>query len=76
MKLCEGEYACRMVNLPGDIHGVVRLTGDGTDFPNIYINDHLAPEARRRAFDHEMRHLENDDFHNDRQISEIEGGST
>lgn len=75
MKLYEGEYACRMVNFPGDIYGAVRLTGDGMDFPNIYINDQLAPEARRRAFDHEMRHLENDDFCNDIPITDIEGGS-
>lgn len=75
MKLYEGEYTCRMVNLPGDIHGACRLTGDGTDFPTIYINDQLAPEAKRRAFDHEMKHLENDDFHNDRPIAKIEGGA-
>lgn len=72
MKLYDGEYACRMINLPGDIYGAVRLTGDGTDFPNIYINDQLAPEAKRKAFDHEMRHLENDDFYNDRTIQEVE----
>jgi len=72
MKLLEGEYAVRVVNLPGDVLGCVRLTRDGNDFPNIYINDQLAPEAKRKAFDHEMRHLENDDFYNDRTIQEVE----
>ena len=73
MKLCEGEYCCRPANLPGDIHGAVMLTDDGTDFPNIYINDSLSPEARRKAFMHEMKHLENNDFDNDRPIEEVEG---
>lgn len=72
MKLLEGEYAVRVVNLPGDVLGCVRLTRDGNDFPNIYINDQLAPEAKRKAFDHEMQHLENDDFYNDRTIQEVE----
>lgn len=72
MKFYEGEYAVRMVPFPGDIYGCVKLTRDGTDFPNIYINDQLSPDARRRAYDHEMRHLENDDFYNDRPIDDVE----
>ncbi len=72
MKLLEGEYAVRVVNFPGDVLGCVKQTRDGSDFPNIYINDQLAPEAKRKAFDHEMRHLENDDFYNDRTIQEVE----
>lgn len=75
MKLYEGEYVCRMVDLPGDIHGAVRLSRDGSDFPNIYINDWLSPEARRRAFLHEMAHLEHDDFYSDRSIEEVEGSA-
>ncbi len=72
MKLYEDEYATRMVDLPGDIHGATRLTMDGSDFPNIYINDWLSPMGRKRAFDHEMNHLEHDDFYNDKPIAEIE----
>lgn len=72
MKLLEGEYAVRMVNFPGDMHGCVRLTSDGSEFPNIYINDQLSPMGKRRAFDHEMDHLENDDFYNNHPIEEVE----
>jgi len=73
MKLYEGEYACRVIGLPGDIYGAVRLScEDGQDFPNIYINDWLSPQARRRAFLHEMRHLTGDDFYSDRSIQEVE----
>jgi len=70
--LLEGEYCCRVLDLPGDVHGAVRLTRDGENFPNIYINDQLAPPARRRAFRHEMAHLDQDDFYNQRTIEEAE----
>ena len=67
----DGEFIVRMVNLPGSIHGAVRLSEDG--FANIYINDQLAPDARRRAFDHEAAHLKNGDFYNETPVEEIEG---
>lgn len=75
MKLYEGEYCCRLIRFPGSIHAAVMLTLDGSDFPNIYINDQLSPEARREAFLHELRHLERDDFQNNLSIFEIEEGS-
>ena len=59
-----------MVNLPGSIMGAVRLSEDG--FANIYINDQLSPMAKRRAFDHEAKHIDNDDFFNGKPIREIE----
>lgn len=68
--MIDGEYTVRMVKLPGDIHGAVRLSEDG--FANIYINDQLSPEARRLAFEHEARHVDLDDFYNDKPINEIE----
>lgn len=58
-----------MLVLPGDIHGAVRIKDD---FPTIFINDQLGPQGRRRAFDHEMKHLDNDDFFNDKSIKEVE----
>lgn len=70
IKLYEGEYSVYMVPFPGDIHGAVRVDPDG--YPSIYINDWLGPEGRRAAFDHEMRHIENDDFFNSRSIREVE----
>ena len=69
--MIDGEYAVRLLNLPGDVSGVVRLSEDG--FANIYINDQLSPQAKRKAFDHEARHIDNDDFYNEKPIQEIEG---
>lgn len=70
--MIEGEYVVRMVNMTGDLHGATRLSKDG--FANIYINDQLAPNARRKAFDHEIKHIENNDFYNECAIDEIERG--
>ena len=69
--MIDGDYIVRMVDFPGDIAGATRLSPDG--FANIYINDWLSPQARRKAFDHEIRHINNDDFYNDEPIEKIEG---
>lgn len=68
--LTDGDYIVRMINLPGDIHGAIRISD--TDFANIYINDQLSPMAKRRAFRHEIRHLEKGDLYNDASITEVE----
>lgn len=68
--MIDGEYAVRLVKLPGDVRGVVRLSEDG--FANIYINDQLSPEARRMTFEHERTHIESDDFYNSKPIQDIE----
>lgn len=68
--LTDGEYIVRMIKLPGDIHGAVRISD--TDFGNIYINDQLSPMAKRRIFQHEIRHLERGDFYSDHPIRDIE----
>lgn len=68
--LTDGDFLVRMVSLPGSIHGALREDPDG--FGNIYINDALAPDARRLAFAHEIRHLLRDDLSNDLPIEEVE----
>ena len=64
------DFVVRVVNLPGDIGGAVRLSEDG--FANIYINDQLAPMAKLNAYLHEKQHLKNGDFYNGKTIEEIE----
>lgn len=68
--LTDGDFIVRVVNLPGDVHGALRV--DSENFGNIYINDALCPEARRRAFDHEIRHLLREDLFSDAPIEEVE----
>ena len=70
MTIIEDECRVYMIQLPGDIKAIVRVDLDG--FPSIYINDSLSPEARKRAFMHELRHLRRNDMYNDRSIEEVE----
>lgn len=64
------DYTVRLVMFPGDIRAAVRLDDEG--YPTIYINDALSPEAKKRAFLHELKHIENDDHYNDKPIEEAE----
>ena len=68
--MIDKEYAVILMPFPGDIYAAVRLSPDG--YPTIYINDKLAPEARKKALEHELRHLTRDDFYNARSIRSIE----
>ena len=68
--ITDGDYCVRIINLPGDIHGAIRLSED--DYANIYINDQLSSEAKRRTFTHEIQHLERDDFRNNLTLDECE----
>lgn len=66
----EGEYIIRVMDMPECLNGMVKY--DENDFANIYINAHLSPEGRRKAADHELTHVINDDLHNDDPIEVIE----
>ena len=65
------DYRVYLVKLPATVRGAVRIDNDG--FASIYINDQLSPQAKKAAFLHEMRHLQNDDMYNDKSINEVEG---
>ena len=41
-------------------------------YVTICINESLSPDARRRAYEHEMYHLEHDDLHSDLPTGLIE----
>lgn len=66
----EGEYIIRVMDMPDCLNGMVKY--DENDFANIYINAHLSPEGRRKAADHELTHVINDDIHNSDPIEVIE----
>ena len=68
--MTEDEYRVYLMPFPGDILGAVRIDAEG--FPSIYINDALSPEAKRRALEHELKHIQNDDFFNGKSIQEVE----
>jgi Zn-dependent peptidase ImmA (M78 family) len=68
--MTEDEYRVYMMPFPGDIMGAVRVDAEG--FPSIYINDALSPEAKKRAFLHELLHIQRNDFYNNLPIEEVE----
>ena len=45
---------------------------ENDDGYNIYINSRLSEDQKRKALKHEVDHIENDDFYNDKPIEEIE----
>ena len=68
--LAEDEYRVYMMPFPGDVLGAVRLDSEG--FPSIYINDALSPQAKRKVFQHELRHILRNDHYNSLTIEEAE----
>jgi hypothetical protein len=65
------DYRVYLVKLPATVRGAVRIDNEG--FASIYINEQLSPQAKKAAFLHEIRHLQNDDMYNDKSIYEVEG---
>ncbi len=67
----ESAYRVYYIKFPtGDIYGATMLSPDG--FANIYINDDLSPQQKRKTLKHELRHVERDDFYNNLPIEYIE----
>ncbi len=64
---------CDYEELPCRIGGLVRETcePDG-DYYTIIINSRLSYERQCDVYAHEMEHIENDDFHSERSVAEIE----
>ena len=55
---------------PTNVPGMVIPNNDGTF--SVYINAALDILAQQEALDHELEHIENDDFYNGKPITEIE----
>lgn len=70
MTITEDGYRVYLMPFPGDINGAVRVDEEG--YPSIYINEYLSPEARKKAFLHELRHILRDDINNNLPIEEVE----
>ena len=70
MKICDGEYSVRFIDLPESIEGITAL--DASGHANIYINARAATNVQRRAIRHELAHLRRDDCYNNKAIRTIE----
>ena len=66
----ERDYIVREVELPYEVKGMVTPNPDCTY--SIYINSKLSPDQKEKAIRHEVAHIENEDFYNNKLIDEIE----
>lgn len=71
MVVNDDDYIVRLVDLPYTVRGMV--SDDGSGFYNIYLNARMTREMNQKSFAHEIAHLVNDDFTNDRPIRLVEG---
>lgn len=54
------DYIVRYVSLPMHVHGMTVMDENG--FYNVYINSDQSDEIQRAAYEHELKHLERNDF--------------
>lgn len=66
----DGEYTIRVVDMPDGSKGLVLV--DSEEHANVYVNAHLSHDEQKKAADHEMTHIINDDIHSDDDIDTIE----
>ncbi len=64
------EYFVRFVDFPASVRGVTIPNDDGTF--NIYISSRLSDASRRACLDHELRHIFQDHFYDERPVEDLE----
>lgn len=71
MVILEGcDYFVRVVDLPVGVGGMVTPNDDGTY--SVYINARNSRLKQLRSCDHEVGHIEHDDFYRDVPIEQME----
>ena len=59
-----------LVDLPCDCRGCVVENADGD--PLIILNSRMSHEMNVQSYEHELRHIMNNDLHCEESVSEIE----
>lgn len=57
-------------DLPCSIPGYIRMDPEG--YCTIILNSRLSSERNRETYDHELKHIENDDLYSQDSAGEIE----
>lgn len=71
MKIDGADFFVRVVKFPVTTPGGMVMPNDDGTY-SIYLNSELNWERQVEAYRHEVGHIENDDFYNDKSIEEIE----
>jgi Zn-dependent peptidase ImmA (M78 family) len=69
--MSEDEIGIYYIDLPVTVPALVQYDAEG--YPSIYINARLNDVQQRAAGAHELKHIEDEDVWNDKDIKEIEG---
>jgi len=64
------DYCIRYIDLPATTKGMTVQDAEG--FYNIYINANLSVDAQQEAIRHELRHLQRNDFDDEKSLWEAE----
>lgn len=64
------EIWIRYVDLPCRVNGIT--VQDENGFYNVYINARLSIAAQREAIEHELTHINRDDFYSLESIQKVE----
>ena len=70
MIIPEADYFIYYDVFPWSVRGLVKTNNDGTF--SIYLNRRYPISVLKKTFQHEIKHIEFDDFHNNKSIQEIE----
>ena len=62
--------AIRLIDLPYSVDELVSLDEEG--FANIYLNARHSYEKEKKSLRHAIKHLNNDDFYNNKDIQTVE----
>ena len=62
--------AIRLIDLPYSVDELVSLDEEG--FANIYLNARHSYEKQKKSLRHAIKHLDNDDFYNNKDIQTVE----
>lgn len=66
----ERDFIVRVIDLPPSVDGLVTPNDDGTF--SIYLNANNPEDKQIKSYEHEVRHIINDDFYSVRSIEEVE----
>ena len=64
------DYICRFIDLPSKVNAITVVDENG-DY-NIYINEKLSDENKKKAFHHECKHIKNNHFFIKKSVYECE----
>lgn len=64
------DITVRVIDLPVGVGGYMSEAPDG--HVDVYINARHGRDQQMRSYRHELRHIENDDLHNDDDIVTVE----